>query len=533
MENQTTWCRNGARRNCARVIFSLLLLPAAAGAATFNVSTLADSGPGSLRDAVDQANRNFGADVITFNASLSGSIVLSSGVIDIFDALSINGPGATRLSVSGNQASRLFRISPASLSHAFRASLTTSISGLSLIDGSSPDEGGAVFIDNGDLTIDGCVFRGNSAQRGGGLYAFPTGSTSLTIRNTRFENNTASADGGGFGAQDIDNVTLSNVTAIGNSAARSGGGGFLRGLNLSISQSQFNDNLGSTQAPGVGGISGGGGLRLDGSKATAVISISSTRFSGNTSQRGQGGALWLSAQAPDQPPVVASAQLEQVQADLNEADLGGGAIYATNVNLSLTASTLAANRAQLAGGGIAFQTAGALNLVNATLSGNSSMLGVGGGIYSASATSLAVASSTIAGNSATSAGGIQREGAAASLRNSIVANNTAPTATDLAGAFAPNFTLIKNSSGASVAAGSGNLSGVDPLLGVLGANGGPTWTLLPGSTSPALNAGDTATAGLPASDQRGLTRITAGRIDLGAVERQSPEDVIFRNGMQL
>ncbi|MCQ4167429.1 choice-of-anchor Q domain-containing protein [Tahibacter harae] len=530
MEHHTTWRRRGARGRCVRALLSLLLLPAAAGAANFTVTTLADNGAGSLRDAVDQANRTVGADVITFGAGLSGSIVLSSGAIDIFDALSINGPGAAQLSISGNHASRLFRIGPAGGS---RASLTTAISGLSLIDASSPDEGGAIFVDDSDLTIDGCVFRGNSAQRGGGLYAFPSGSTSLILRNTRFENNTATADGGGFGAQDIDNVSLNNVTVSGNTAARSGGGGFLRGVNINITQSRFSGNTGSTQAPGVGGASGGGALRIDGTKATAVIQISNTQFSANASQRGQGGALWLSAQPPETPPVIASAPLDRIQADANTADLAGGAIYAANLNLTLSNSTLAGNRAQQAGGGIAFQTAGALSLSNATVSGNSSVQASGGGIYSAAATTLELASSTVAGNSAASAGGIRRDGAAAILRNSIIADNTAASAADLGGAFAPNFTLIESSTGTSLAAGSGNLTGVDPLLGALAVNGGPTWTLLPAAASPALNAGDTVTAGLPAADQRGLTRIAAGRIDMGAVERQSPEDVIFRNGMQL
>jgi hypothetical protein len=120
------------------------------------------------------------------------------------------------------------------------------------------------------------------------------------------------------------------------------------------------------------------------------------------------------------------------------------------------------------------------------------------------------------------------------VSNSIIANNNAPSATDLGGSFAPNFTLIKSSSGASLSAGNGNLaSGTDPLLGALSVNGGPTWTLLPAAGSPVLNAGDPAGTGLPATDQRGLTRVTAGRVDLGAVERQSPEDVIFRTGMQL
>ena len=95
--------------------------------------------------------------------------------------------------------------------------------------------------------------------------------------------------------------------------------------------------------------------------------------------------------------MIASAPLDRIQADANTADLAGGAIYAANLNLTLSNSTLAGNRAQQAGGGIAFQTAGALSLSNATVSGNSSVQASGGGIYSAAATTLELASSTVAG----------------------------------------------------------------------------------------------------------------------------------------
>jgi hypothetical protein len=64
----------------------------------------------------------------------------------------------------------------------------------------------------------------------------------------------------------------------------------------------------------------------------------------------------------------------------------------------------------------------------------------------------------------------------------------------------------------------GNLLGIDPLLGPLADNGGPTRTmaLLPGS--PAIDAGDGT--GAPANDQRGFARVVGAASDVGAFEVQ-------------
>src|SRR6516164_6372353 len=77
---------------------------------TFTVLNLADGGPGSLRQVVLDANTNPGADVIQFTPGLRGTIALTSGQLSIADDLWINGPGAGRLAVSGNDASRVFQI---------------------------------------------------------------------------------------------------------------------------------------------------------------------------------------------------------------------------------------------------------------------------------------------------------------------------------------------------------------------------------------------------------------------------------------
>ena len=71
--------------------------------ATFTVSNLADAGAGSLRQAVLDANATPGADDIEFTgAGATGTIVLTSGEIDITDSLTVNGPGATALTIDGN-----------------------------------------------------------------------------------------------------------------------------------------------------------------------------------------------------------------------------------------------------------------------------------------------------------------------------------------------------------------------------------------------------------------------------------------------
>ena len=69
----------------------------------FHVSTLADGGPGSLRDAVAQANAHAGADTIDFQPGQTGTIALTGGELDLADDLAITGPGADQLTVSGSQ----------------------------------------------------------------------------------------------------------------------------------------------------------------------------------------------------------------------------------------------------------------------------------------------------------------------------------------------------------------------------------------------------------------------------------------------
>src|SRR5262249_53950279 len=76
----------------------------------FTVLNLADSGDGSLRGAIEAAEANPGPDLIDFAAGVQGTIVLTSGELVISHDLTIAGPGADLLTVTGSDTSRVFDV---------------------------------------------------------------------------------------------------------------------------------------------------------------------------------------------------------------------------------------------------------------------------------------------------------------------------------------------------------------------------------------------------------------------------------------
>jgi len=103
------------------------------------------------------------------------------------------------------------------------------------------------------------------------------------------------------------------------------------------------------------------------------------------------------------------------------------------------------------------------------------------------------------------------------ISNTIVAGNLAAAGADISGSVQLHYDLVQITSGAIISDTGGNLFGLDPLLGPLADNGGPTQTHLPGRSSQAIDAGDPAFAAPPSTDQRGRPRLV-GRLDIGAVE---------------
>ncbi len=109
-------------------------VPAVAQAATVNNTN--DSGADSLRAAI--TNTPSGG-TVDFQAGLTGTITLTSGVLSITQSVNIVGPGAGSITVSGNHNTTVFDIAPSLLNQ------NVTISGLTITNGSATTNGGAIF----------------------------------------------------------------------------------------------------------------------------------------------------------------------------------------------------------------------------------------------------------------------------------------------------------------------------------------------------------------------------------------------------
>lgn len=218
----------------------------------------------------------------------------------------------------------------------------------------------------------------------------------------------------------------------------------------------------------------------------------------------------------------------------NSSRVNGGGMFNDSGRVTINRSTLSGNSAVGGGGGIFDGWASGIVMIdNSTVTGNSA--GDGGGIENGgpfnAVDTLTVSNSTIAGNSATSSGGgiyevASDSGAVATFQNSLVADNTAGG--NCAGPVTSHGFNI-SSDGTCNFSAFGDRNDLDPRLGPLQNNGGPTQTmaLLPGSR--AVDAGNPGgcTDGLGhllKTDQRGYPRPDRedlGGCDIGAFEKQS------------
>jgi hypothetical protein len=257
---------------------------------TFTVLNLLDSGAGSLRQAVLDANANPGADTIDF--STTGSIGLTTGQLDITDSLTINGPGASALTVSGNHASRVFDIS---------AGVTVSIAGMTmtdgLADGSSPvlaSTGGGI-LNRGNLTLTGDVLSNNQAVGDAGTS--PLGRVGGAVGGGLANLGTLIVSSSAF----TGNQALGADHSSGNSAGNALGGAILTTGVASITDSQFTFNAtqagsncsGNIDASGTGGaIQNSGSLTVTGSTFSHNKAVGGNDSSGPVRPGlGSGGAI--------------------------------------------------------------------------------------------------------------------------------------------------------------------------------------------------------------------------------------------------
>ena len=292
------------------VSMALALLTATrrANAATFAVTSLNDGGPGSLRQAILDANANAGADTIDF--TVAGSIVLAADLSQITDDLMINGPGAGVLTVSGASAFQIFKIAPG---------VTASISGLTISNGQAPFYGGGVQ-NFGALTITDSNLSGNFALIGGGIANAGT----LTVISSNLSGNSASNFAGAIYNQAAV-VVINNSTFSGNFAGA--GGVILNSGTLTVTGSSFLGNYsvsgagailnfqmltitGSTFSDNSAGSSGGGIYNF------LTVKITNSTFSGNSASTSGGG---IYNQGPIQTLTISSSTFSG-----NAATTGGG-----------------------------------------------------------------------------------------------------------------------------------------------------------------------------------------------------------------
>ena len=452
----------------------MLAMPTPA-AITVLVMNTQDSGTGSLREAILDCNAAGGGSILFSN--LSGTIVLASELPAIQSDTVIQVLDTNQVTVSGARSFRVVTI--AGSSRCF-------LQGLRISEGHATNApGGGGILNRGNLTLIDCVIARNTADSEG-------------------------------------------VWVPGDDGSRSGGGIYSSGV-LSVFSSSILNNIVSgrigSAVGSTGGTGRGGGVYAEG---LTVISNSSVLYNAAAGGVGQSSIVWFGGLG---------------------GDGRGGGIFVTNSSLTLIASAVALNSAYGGsggsgnpdnsvrsggsgyGGGLAV-AAGTITVTNSTVSANGASFGfgsppgqsAGGNVWTD--TSLArFDSCTLVDGTAGIGPQIYSRSNAVRLQNTIVANSGTASSAEIAGEFTSlGHNLFKS---LSVPGASTDLTGLDPLLGPLQNNGGPTFThaLLPGS--PAIDAG--TNTGLVV-DQRGLARTFdqptyanspgSDGTDIGAVESE-------------
>jgi len=219
--------------------------------ANYIVSNLNDAGAGSLRQAILDANTSLGADTISFQPGLSGTIQLTSGEIAITDSVEIQGPGARQLAVTST--ARIFNIGDPKL-------ISALISGLTLTGANASGIGGAIFISKDqNVTLQFVTLAGNHASgEDGAIY---NAGAVLRIENSTLSGNTANKAGAIYhiGWR----LDLINSTVSGNTATDSVGGIKLEWYYASIINSTIVGNSAGFSQGGILAGSSSSGNVLD------------------------------------------------------------------------------------------------------------------------------------------------------------------------------------------------------------------------------------------------------------------------------
>ncbi|RYX81421.1 CSLREA domain-containing protein [bacterium] len=451
-------------RRCASACAILLALGAtqAAHADNFIVTNANDSGAGSLRQAIINANATPGDDSISFEKptfDTPHTITLTSGEMVIANSGQLF-IGANNITIDASDASRIFNIQSPS---------TVSISGFTFVKGRSSGNGGAI-LSSGNLALRNCTFANNNVAPGGGGGAVANIGGTLTINGGAFNNNanfavdgsTGEATGIGGGAiYNAGTATVSGLTFLGNISSRGVGGAIFNndGCSLSVSKTNFVNN--NTLTPTNQSAGSGSAIQNEGR-----LTVDATYISGGSSATGGG-----------------------------IANVGGEA--------SFTNCSFYGNRGFVRGGAISNapsqSDAATLSLESCTMIYN--LGSVGAAIYSQSEATLNVSNSIVAKNDTNQQSGSNISGTIA----------------------AGDYNLIDVTAGATLS-GTHNIIGQDPRIDGPHYYGGPSQVFRIAADSPAVDAGKSALTvdqrgGKRPRDIAGVPNAEGGNAsDIGAFE---------------
>jgi hypothetical protein len=485
--------------------------------AQINVTTFADvvaiDGLVSLREAITRANTTEEADVISLQAghykiSLAGQNELANatGDFNITKPLTIVGQGMASTMIDAAGLDRVFEVI---------GSINVRFNNLQITGGAAPDFGGGS--------------QGLSAANGGGIQALSA--ANITLDKCLVIKNRALTAGGGINVP-IGNVSLIDSTVAFNKTTQGEGGG-IRALTASLTNSTVNANRAGTEGGGIfagtatltdSTVGGNTALNGGGIRAVTATLTNSTVAANRAVGTVLPGPIYTGYGAGIN---ATSVTLTNSTVRHNHSDESGGGILAwagVGGFATLTNSTVYGNSAGGDGGGIWTNT---VTATNSTVSGNRAH-GLAGGIFASGGTLL---NATITRNSAYHAGGVYGGTfyGGVSVKNTIIAQNRnidtgfngylAPGGPDVGGNFISlGHNLIGLKNGSTGFGAAGDQVGfwgfaLNPRLGPLANNGGPTLTHALLSGSRAINAGDNN--GAPATDQRGVVR---RQVDIGAFE---------------
>ena len=228
------------------------------------VTNTDDSGAGSLHDVVTNAPdmSDILFDPTVFN--VPRTISTASGEILISNSLTIDGPGAGLLTLSGGNVNRIFRVAA--------GGLHVEISGLTFSSGNTPDSLGGAIVSDSDLTLTRCTLVNNQAGNSAG--AVYVGGSVGTFTDCTFSGNTSPAGGAVLLASSSGSFT--NCTISGNTAPGFGAGGgiwFAGGQTLAIINSTIVNNAGADT----------GGIRVESSTgSSATLTLRNSIIANNT-----------------------------------------------------------------------------------------------------------------------------------------------------------------------------------------------------------------------------------------------------------